>query len=444
MDWYNNENEEINPTDSTETKEKPNMFIPSARKNSNTKTFTGKQITSLVLGCTILGSSLGLGGALLGNKLSDSSDSTTINKTQSESRVVNVNYVNSGEELTAAQVYAANVNATVGITTSVTTNYFGYQTTAAASGSGFIISSDGYILTNYHVVEDSTSIKVSTYSGETYSAELVGYDEGNDVAVLKIDATGLTPVTIGDSDNLNVGDNVMAIGNPLGELTFSLTTGVVSAMNRTVTLSSDVTLNLIQTDTAINSGNSGGALFNMYGEVIGITTAKYSSSGSSASVDNIGFAIPINSAMNIAQSIIEKGYISKSYIGVSVKSVSTDATSYGVPAGIYIGSVSENGPAQKAGIESGDIVTAINGENITDTTSFVNTIQGMDVGTTVKLTVYRNGDYLEVEVVTEEYQQSALPQQTEEQSNNQAQSYNSEMGGNGMNGYNGFSMPFGY
>ena len=140
--------------------------------------------------------------------------------------------VDTGKVLTPSEVYAQNVNSTVGITTSITTNYFGYQTTSAAAGSGFILTQDGYILTNYHVVEGSNSIKVTTYDGTSYDAQLIGYDKSNDIAVLKIDASDLTPVVLGDSDTLNVGDTVVAIGNPLGELTFSLTTGVVSALDR--------------------------------------------------------------------------------------------------------------------------------------------------------------------------------------------------------------------
>ena len=172
----------------------------------------------------------------------------------------------------------------------------GFQTTAAASGSGFILTDNGYVLTNYHVIEDASSITVTMYDGSSYDAALVGYDESNDIAVLKIEAEGLTPVVLGDSDHLNVGDSVVAIETPWESLPFSLTSGAVSALDREITLSNGVTMDLIQTDCAINSGNSGGALFNLYGEVIGITNAKYSGSGSSseASIDNIGFAIPIN------------------------------------------------------------------------------------------------------------------------------------------------------
>ena len=238
-----------------------------------------------------------------------------------ENSVIKVVDVPAGELMTPAEVYAANVNSTVGITTSVTTNFWGYQSTSAASG--FIISDDGYILTNFHVIEESDSISVSMYNGDSYDATLTGYDEGNDIAVLKIEAEGVAPVILGDSDNLNVGDSVVAIGNPLGELTFSLTSGAVSAKDREVAFSNNRSMNLLQTDCAINSG---GALFNLYGEVIGVANAKYSaSSGSSASIDNIGFAISINSIMNIVESVIEKGYISKPYIGISVLDVSFEA-----------------------------------------------------------------------------------------------------------------------
>ena len=226
-----------------------------------------------------------------------------------ETTELNLVTVDSGKLMTASQVYKANVNSTVGITTEITTNWWGYQSTSAAAGSGFILTEDGYILTNEHVIEEANSITVAMYDGTKYPATLIGYDVSNDIAVLKIDAKGLTPVTLGNSDALEVGDEVIAIGNPLGELTFSLTKGIVSALNRAVTLSSNVTMNLIQTDAAINSGNSGGALFNMYGEVVGITNAKYSSSSSGASVDNIGFAIPISSVKTIITEIISGGSI---------------------------------------------------------------------------------------------------------------------------------------
>ena len=314
--------------------------------------------------------------------------------------------------MTAAEVYAANVNSTVGITTQVTTNFWGYTTQSAASGSGFILSADGYLLTNYHVIESASSIKATLYNGKSYDATLIGYDESNDIAVLKIDAEGLTPVTLGDSDNLNVGDDVIAIGNPLGELTFSLTSGSVSALNREVTLSSNVTMNLIQTDCAINSGNSGGALFNLYGEVVGITNAKYSgSSGSGASIDNIGFAIPINSVRSIVDSIIEKGYVTKPYIGVMVSDVGEESTKYGLPEGAAVVSVTEGGPAEKAGIKANDIITEVNGKAISGKSDLSAVISEHAAGDKLTLSIYRQGETLSVTVEIGEQQTSALANQ---------------------------------
>ena len=296
----------------------------------------------------------------------------------------------------------------MGITTSINTNYFGYKTTAAASGSGFIITSNGYIVTNYHVIENASEIKVTTYDNESYEAELVGYDESNDIAVLKIDETGLTPVVLGDSEQMNVGDSVVAIGNPLGELTFSLTTGSVSALNRKITIN-NTAMNLIQTDCAINSGNSGGALFNSYGEVIGITNAKYSGGSSSASIDNIGFAIPIDSVRGIITSIIENGYIEKPYIGIAVYPVSGNRGT----VGLAIDSVEDDSPADIAGLKADDIITAVNGVKVTDSSSLSEAISQGKEGDVVTLTVYRDEEVLEIKVTLGVRQQDARAQKEE-------------------------------
>ena len=336
-----------------------------------------------------------------------------------ENSILDVTKIDTGKVMTAAEVYAVNVNSTVGITTSITTNYWGYQTTSAAAGSGFIFSDDGYILTNFHVVEDSSSISVAMYDGKTYDAKLVGYDESNDVAVLKIDAKDLVPVVLGNSDNINVGDSVVAIGNPLGELTFSLTSGAISAKDRDITMSGGNTMRLMQTDCAINSGNSGGALFNMYGEVIGITNAKYSSSSASeASIDNIGFAIPINKARSIAESIIEKGYVSKPYIGVSATTVSAETQSYGLPQGAAVKEVASDGPAAAAGLKVNDIITHIGGKTITGSGDMVTIVGESQPGDVLKFTVYRKGSTLELTVTVGEKIQSNQQQQ---QQNTQSQ-----------------------
>ena len=315
--------------------------------------------------------------------------------------------------MTPAEVYAANVNSTVGITTTSTTSIFwGYQTTSAASGSGFIISDSGHILTNFHVIEGSDSISVAMYNGETYDAQLLGYDESNDIAVLKIDAGVTTPVILGDSDKVNVGDTVVAIGNPLGELTFSLTSGSVSAKDREITLSGSISMNLIQTDCAINSGNSGGALFNLYGEVIGVTNAKYSgSSSSSATIDNIGFAIPLNSIREIVRGIIEDGYILKSYAGVSVADLGFEAQWYGLPYGAYVQDIDPNGPAATV-LAVGDIITAVDGKSISSGEQFIRLVEGTEVGQTMVLSVYRQGQTIQLSLVVGQCKRAALPNGT--------------------------------
>lgn len=282
------------------------------RKRKKQKSGTGALI-ALVLCFSMLGSIMGAGGVLLWQHVMqdrNTSGKLTIAEPYAQAATHTMPGTDGKTELTAAELYETSVNSTVGITTSITTtNYWGFVSQSAASGSGFLISPDGYILTNYHVIEDSDSVTVTMYDGTSYQAAIRGYDAGNDIAVLKIDAVNLPAVTLGDSESLRVGDDVIAIGNPLGELTFSLTAGKVSALNRAITLSSGSMRNLIQTDCAINSGNSGGALFNMRGEVIGITNAKYSGnrSSSSASIDNIGFAIPVNSVLGIVKDIIENG-----------------------------------------------------------------------------------------------------------------------------------------
>ncbi len=305
-------------------------------------------------------------------------------------------------QLSAADLYEQNVNSTVGITTSGrTSSRYGYGYTYQASGSGFIITEDGYILTNYHVIEGSDTVTVATYDEETYDAKVVGYDQSNDIAVLKIDAENLKPVTVGDSDKLRVGDTVYAIGNPLGELTFSLTRGIVSALSRNISTSSGTSMNLIQTDCAINSGNSGGALFNEYGEVIGITSAKYSSSGmyNEAEIDNIGFAIPINGVTRIVTSIIENGYVLKPYIGIAVSPISEESAGItGIKKGAVVRSVTEGAPADQAGIKVNDVIVKVGDTEITDSNSLVQAIGKTEPGDMMTFYIYRQGEEIQLEV----------------------------------------------
>ena len=315
------------------------------------------------------------------------------------------------ETMSAADIYEQSVTAVVGVTTrTTTTNYWGYETPAAVAGTGFFISADGYVLTNYHLVENPESITITTYDGDTYDAELIGYDASDDMAVLKVDADDLPYLTLDGSGDLRVGDDVVAIGNPLGELTFSLTHGMVSALDREVTTSTGTRMTLIQTDCAINNGNSGGPLFNMYGEVVGITNGKFTGSA----IDNVGFAVPISDIAASVDSIIEKGYIAKPYIGVTVSDVSADALSYGLPKGAAVKDVTKDGPADKAGIQVNDIVTAVNGEAITDRHDLSQTVGAAQVGEELTLTVYRQGETLDVTVTVEEKTESALPQEEDD------------------------------
>lgn len=368
----------------------------------------GAWVVALALCFAILGGAIGGGTVWLlthnNTTSTGGSSSTTIQQGRHENVTVDINEIETGKLMTAAEVYAKNVNSTVGIQTSITsTNLWGQQTTSAASGSGFILTADGYIVTNYHVIQNANSVTVSTYGGASYNAKIVGYDESNDLAVLKIEATGLSPVVLGSSEKLNVGDTVLAIGNPLGELTFSLTTGVVSALNREVTFSGGTVMDLLQTDCAINSGNSGGALFNLYGEVVGITNAKYSGSSSSgASIDNIAFAIPIDSVRAIVESIIEKGYYAKPVIGVSVTDVDENSRQLGIPAGAWVKEVTAGGAAEAAGIQANDVITAINGTEISGVSDLKRILAKASAGDELSLVIWRKNQSLTLTVVVRE------------------------------------------
>ncbi len=402
------------------------------------KSGAGK-IIAIALCCSIMGGVLGAGGTYALTRLTDStptaSSSSTIFESSRKTEALNVVNTDNDRELNAAEVYAQNVNSTVGITTSVETNFFGYRTTSPASGSGFIITEDGYIVTNYHVIEDGSSITVSTYDGKSYPAEVVGYDEENDIAVLKIDAEGLTPVLLGSSEDSHVGDSVCAIGNPLGELTFSLTSGVISALDRSVTIGGSP-MNLIQTDCAINSGNSGGALFNMYGEVIGITNAKLSSSSmSEASIDNIAFAIPIDSVKTAITSIITDGTVERPYIGVTISTLGSEYQRFGL-SGVVVQSVEEDSPAEEAGLKADDIITAVNGENITENNDLTAAVLKCRDGDKLTLSVNRQRDELEITVTVRVRKQSAL--QNDDDDDEPVEDYS-----DGMNGFGFFPWGFG-
>ena len=422
----------------------------SAKKDRSSKL----KIAALAMSFSLLGGALGTGGTLAAmkafnkdtantNAAEETNKTAVIRTADSEgNKVVSTQTVkNDGKKLTAAEVYAANVNSTVGITTEITTNYFGYKTTAAASGSGFIITDDGYIVTNYHVIEGANKVKVTTYDNTSYDAEVVGTDENNDIAVLKIDGKDLTPVTLGSSESLAIGDDVVAIGNPLGELTFTLTSGVVSAMDRQITTGTSLMMDLIQTDCAINAGNSGGALFNMYGEVVGVTNAKYSSNSSTeASIDNIGFAIPIDTVKDIVTSIIEKGYVEKPYIGVGADTVDPDMVDYGLPEGAVIRTITEGSPAEKAGLQEKDIITKANDTEIKEANDLVKVVRKSSKGDELTLSVYRQGEEMTIKVIVDESKPEEKDENEAEQQDEAIQEYRGEQGMEGFDPFEFFGM----
>ena len=305
--------------------------------------------------------------------------------------------------LTPQQVYAMNVKAVVAVSSqAIKTNIYGQVSKTASMGSGFIISADGLVVTNYHVIEGANQVSIITSDEEEYKVTVLGYDKTNDVALLKAEGSDFHFVTMGSSDELQVGDQVMAIGNPLGELTSTLTVGYVSAKDRMVSTDGSA-INMLQTDAAINSGNSGGPLFNAKGEVIGINTAKYSGTSSSgASIEGIGFAIPIDDVAGIIDDLANQGYVSGTYLGVSVKEVDSTIQSYGLPAGVYVDEVLPGYCAEKAGVQAKDIIIALGDIKVDSFSSLSRALHRFEAGDATTITVYRAGQELTLEIVLDE------------------------------------------
>ena len=385
-----------------------------SRKPISPKQKGAIKIVALCLVCALLG---GLAQPIY-SSLSGGNETTIYTGDRTPTQVDTAS-VDTSKELTTAEIYAKYVNSCVGITVDiVSTNVFGQTVTGAAAGSGFVITEDGYILTNYHVIDGANSIKVTFDNGKEYTATYVGGEEKNDIAVIKVDATGLTPVVIGKSSDMLVGEQVTTIGNPLGELTFSESTGIISALDRSITMSDGRQMNMIQTDCAINSGNSGGPLFNSHGEVIGIVSAKYSSgsNSSSASVEGLGFAIPMDDVASMVSDLVKNGYVTgKPIMGISVADVDESVTSYGVPQGAIIRVVTPDLCGAKAGLQAGDIVTKIDNTDVTSASDLTSAIGNYKPGDKVTLTIFRSGETKTVEVTLEE----STPEKTEKQ--NQAQ-----------------------
>ncbi len=373
------------------------------KKSKKKKGWTTGKVIALVLAACIFGSLLGLCGTYFGIQLLPEDlrpGATTMYQGDREPGQLNIENVNTGKLMTPAEVYAANVNATVSISTSVTqTNYWGYATSGTALGTGFILTSDGYIATNYHLVENGTAFKVTLFNGQTYDGHLMAYNEGKDIAILKINASGLPSVVLGDSDKILVGEQIMTIGHPLGELTFSLTVGFVSGMGREVQFSEGKQIDLIQTDCAINIGNSGGAMFNAYGEVVAIVIGKSSGATSGGSyIDNIAYAIPINDIKSMLQQLVEKGYTSRAYLGITFIDVDERMQFYGVPKGAAISAVEQASPAATGGLKAYDVITVFNGQKIENKEDLVAAVDACAPNQKVMVSIYRSGEIMELEI----------------------------------------------
>ena len=384
----------------------PQNTAPAAPKKP--KKNAGKAVKSIV--ALVLAAAMGFAGGFVGAKYGGgskvviqqverpaSSDSSTDSTGNSISAT-------SGTGLSTAQVAELVSPSVVVITTEQVVysqwSWYGQSQVESGAGSGVIISSDGYILTCAHVVDGASTITV-TIGDKDYTATLVGEDTTSDIAVIKIDADGLTPATVGNSDSLKVGQSVMAVGNPLGELGGTVTSGIVSALNRSVSIqgsSSVNTMSLIQMDASVSPGNSGGGLFNMNGELVGIVNAKSSSSDA----EGLGFAIPINDAIKVAQELLENGYVTgRPYLGITYLAV-TDAqtaSQLGVNAyGVYVVEVVKGGPAEKAGLQAGDRIVSVDGTEIASKDDLGTLMQKHAAGDTLSITIARDGQMQTVNV----------------------------------------------
>ncbi len=379
----------------------------------------GKAV-ALVLCCALVGGGAGVGGAAAYDALNSAPrNETVIYRNEVDPTAVQVKQANGLTPMSLSEINAAYADSAVCISVQAVTQQGWYQYETSGAGSGFIISQDGYIVTNYHVIDGANSIKVTLNNGETYDAKLVGGEELNDVAVLKIDGiSGLKPVVIGDSDDLVVGETVCTIGNALGTLSFSMTSGAVSATGRSVTMSDGTVMNMIQTECTINSGNSGGPLFDSYGRVVGITSAKLSNNGQSsqAAIEGIGFAIPINDVIDIITDFMQYGYVTgRPYMGILQPATVTDQwkQTFGWPGGVYVNDVDPGSCAETAGIRRGDIITKMGDTEITDANQMVSVKNSYKAGDTVTIEVYRSGETLKLTLTFDE--QENTPQSSSSQ-----------------------------
>lgn len=382
---------EDNRLSENEFQEAPQPSLEKPKRAKRVIQLTWGKLTVIIACCLVLSIGCGIGGAYL---IARTNPSSVIY--QDTSKIVSTG---SQDSSTIKSVVDQCANSVVEIQTESVTNGSNpfQQYVSSGAGSGVILTQDGYIVTNHHVIEDANSITVRTRSGDEYNASLVGSDEQSDLAVLKIDATGLTPAVLGDSTTLEVGDLAIAIGNPLGELGGSVTSGIISALDREMTIDGQ-TMTLLQTDAAVNPGNSGGGLFNANGDLIGIVNAK----SSGENVEGIGFAIPISTATDIIDELIANGEVtSRPTLGVSLYNVEDEMTAsqLGVDStGVYIVQIVDGGAADNAGLRSGDRIVSVDGSEVSSASDVRAALNKHKIGESISITVERNGQTQDFDV----------------------------------------------
>lgn len=391
--------------EATENTAPPKIIVEAPKKTKKkTKGYVALLLVACILLSTVFGGTSALAVCLIYGAISsvvsdNSGVGVNINRVEAENGTPAVN----GETLTTTQIVEKTADAVVEIMTeSVETGVFAQQYIKSGAGSGVIIDKDGYIVTNFHVIENASKVTVTLRSGESYTAEIVGADEQTDLALLKIEALDLTSATFGNSDTLKVGEPTVAIGNPLGQLGGSVTEGILSALDRDVVVDGQ-TMNLLQTDTAINPGNSGGGLFNSQGLLIGIVSAK--STGSE--VEGLGFAIPINDAIDVISDLAEYGYV-RGRVDLGVEFINVDSVQlawmYGLSEmGCYVYDIEATSNAWEAELKTGDLVLKVNEIDIKTSDDIEEIINDLSVGDMVTFTVLRAVETKDISIVLEEY-----------------------------------------
>lgn len=427
-------------------------------KTSRGRKKSGNGAKAAVIACSlILATGLGFGGGILGATIIGSGSGTsTVVTNSSETKTVEATKSN-GEKSDLKIVESSNISKTGGnsiqdvvknvkdsvveITTEAT-SYSGFygQYVVQGAGSGVIISEDGYIITNHHVIDGASDINVTTTDGTSYSAKVIGSDETLDIALLKIEATGLKVATFGSSENLEVGETAIVIGNPLGKLGGSVTAGIISSTKRNVKIDGTYK-ELLQTDAAINPGNSGGGLFDSNGNLVGIVVAKSMQTSSGETVESIGYAIPIDNVKNILGDLKSSGYVTgRPYIGIKpINVTASNKAQYGVEKeGVYIYTVYDGTAAQKAGLVVGDLILKFDGTDISTSADLTTAVQKKRAGDKVEMVIYRDGEEKTVEITLGE----SVPETTNDKRNSNG--FNANGGSNGSNGSNGSTNPYEY